>query len=137
VQLQYVEAGAPATFEAAFAAMVHGGADALLIVNAALFSAHQQQHLALALRHRLPTMSYGRHFAEAGSLLAIGVDTRELCQRSTVFVHKILHGATPAELPIERVDKFLLVVNLQTAKALGLTLAPTVLWPHNPVVAPR
>ena len=79
--------------------------------------------LALALQHRLQTVSYGRHFAEAGSLLALGVDARELCQRSAVFVHKILHGAKPAELPIERVDKFPLVVNLQTAQALGITLA--------------
>jgi putative ABC transport system substrate-binding protein len=56
------------------------------------------------------------------------MDTRELCQRSAVFVHKILHGAMPAELPIERADKFPLVVNLQTAQALGLTLPPTVLF---------
>jgi putative ABC transport system substrate-binding protein len=134
VQLQQVEAGVPAAFEAAFAAMVHGGADALLIANAAFFSAHRQQLLALALRYRLPTVSYGRHFAEAGSLLAMGMDSRELCQRSTVFVHKILHGATPADLPIERVDKFPLVVNLQTAEALGLTLAPMVLFQANEVI---
>jgi putative ABC transport system substrate-binding protein len=60
-----------------------------------------------------------RSFAEAGSLLAYGVDSRELCQRSTAFVHKILHGAQPADLPIERVVRFPLVVNLKTAAALG------------------
>jgi putative tryptophan/tyrosine transport system substrate-binding protein len=134
VQLQQVEAGVPTVFEAAFAAMVDGGADALLIVNTAFFSAHRQQLLALALQHRLPTVSYGRHFAEAGSLLAMGMDSRELCQRSTVFVHKILHGAKPADLPIERVDKFPLVVNLKTAEALGLTLAPMVLFQANEVL---
>jgi putative ABC transport system substrate-binding protein len=123
VQLQHVEAGAPAAFETAFAAMVDGSAEALLIVNTALFAQHGQQLFALALRHRLPTVSYGRAFAEAGSLLTIGVAARELCQRSAVFVHKILHGATPAELPIERVDKFPLVVNLKMAEALGLTLS--------------
>src|SRR6266700_2082440 len=107
VQLQPVEAGAPAAFEAAFAAMVDGRAEALLIVaNTALFAQHGQQLFALALRHRLPTVSNGRPFAEAGSLLTIGVDTRERCQRSAGFVHKILHGAKPADLPIERVDKF-------------------------------
>jgi ABC-type uncharacterized transport system substrate-binding protein len=112
VQLQPVEAGTPAAFEAAFAAMVAGGAEALLLIgNTALFAQHGQQLFALALRHRLPTVSYGRPFAEAGSLLTIGVDTRERCQRSAVFVHKILHGAKPAELPIERVDKFPLIVN--------------------------
>jgi putative tryptophan/tyrosine transport system substrate-binding protein len=134
VQLQLVEAGAPAAFEAAFAAMIEAGAEALLIVNAAVFSDHRQQLLALALRHRLPTVSYGRHFAEAGSLLAVGMDTRELCQRSAVFVHKILQGAMPAELPIERADKFPLVVNLQTAQALGLTLPPTVLFRADDVL---
>ena len=134
VQLQHVEAGAPAAFEAAFAAMIHGGAEALLIVNAALFGDHPQQLLALALRHRLPTVAYGRSFAEAGSLLTIGVDVRELCQRSAVFVHKILHGATPADLPIERVDKFPLVVNMKTAEALGVTLPPTFLFRADEVI---
>jgi putative ABC transport system substrate-binding protein len=134
VQLQQVEAGAPAAFEAAFAAMVDGGAEALLILNQARLSDHRQQLLALALRHRLPTVSYGRHFAEAGSLLALGMDSRELCQRSAVFVHKILQGAKPADLPIERVDKFPLVVNLQTAAALGLTLSPTVLFRADEVL---
>jgi putative ABC transport system substrate-binding protein len=134
VQLQHVEAGAPAAFEAAFAAMVDGGAEALLIVNSALFGAHKQQLLALALRHRLPTVSYARSNAEAGSLLTIGVDGRELCQRSAVFVHKILHGATPADVPIERVDKFPLVVNLKTAEALGLTLSPLFLFRADEVI---
>src|SRR5262245_33439207 len=76
VQLQRVEAGALAVFEAAFAAMVHGSADALLIMESALFAAHRQQLLGLALRHRLPTMAYGRHYAEAGSLLSYGADPR-------------------------------------------------------------
>ena len=104
VQLQRVEVGAPAAFEAAFAAMVHGRADALLIMESALFAAHRQQLLALALQHRIPTMVYGRHYAEAGSLLAYGADSRELCQRSAGLVHKILHGVKPADLPIERAE---------------------------------
>jgi putative ABC transport system substrate-binding protein len=134
VQLQRVEAGAPAAFDAAFATMVDGGAEALLITNEVLFSHYRQQLLALALRHRLPTVSYGRQFAEAGSLLTLGAEVRELCQRSAVFVHKILDGAKPAELPIERVDKFPLVVNLQTAEALGLTLSPLFLFRADEVL---
>ena len=126
-QVQHVETGAPAAFEAAFATMIRGRAEALLIINTAFLADHKQRLLDLALRHRLPTVSYGRSFAEAGSLLTLGTDVRELCQRSAVFVHKILRGATPADLPIERVDKFPLVVNLQTAQALGLTLSPPVL----------
>jgi putative ABC transport system substrate-binding protein len=127
VQLQRVEAGDPEAFEAAFAAMQQGGANALMIMDAALFAAHQQRLLDLALQHRLPTMSGGRHFAEAGSLLAYGAYAPELCQRSAVFVDKILKGAQPATLPVERAYKFYLHVNLKTAAALGLTLPPTFL----------
>jgi putative ABC transport system substrate-binding protein len=133
VQLQRVEAGAPAAFEAAFAAMVHGRADALMITESALFAAHRQPLLALALQHRLPTMAYGQHWAEAGSLLAYGADPRALCQRSAVLVHKILHGATPADLPIGRAE-FKLVVNLKTAEALGVTVPPTFLFRADEVI---
>jgi putative ABC transport system substrate-binding protein len=133
VQLQRVDADAPAAFAAAFAAMVHGGADALLILDSVLFSTHRQQLLALALQHRLPTMAYGRHIAEAGSLLAYGGDARELCQRSAGLVHKILHGAKPADLPIER-GTFQLIINLKTAEALGVTLPPTFLFQADEVI---
>jgi putative ABC transport system substrate-binding protein len=134
IQLQHVEAGAPAAFEAAFAAMVDGEAEALLIVNSSLFGAHKQQLLTLALRHQLPIVAYARSNAEAGSLLTIGVDGHELCQRSAVFVHKILHGAKTAELPIERVDTFPLIINLKTAQALGLTIPPFLLFQATEVI---
>ena len=127
VQLQRVEARTPAAFEAAFAAMARGRADALMIMESEVFAAHRQQLATLALRHRLPAMSYGPHHAEAGSLLAYGADPRELCQRSAVFVDKILKGAKPADLPIERAHKFPFVINLKTAKALGLTISPSLL----------
>jgi putative tryptophan/tyrosine transport system substrate-binding protein len=133
VQLQRVEAGAPAAFEAAFAAMVQGGADALLIMESPLFAAHRQQLLALTLQHQLPTMAYGRHFAEAGSLLAYGADPRALCQRSAVFVQKLLHGVKPADLPIERAT-FQLVVNLKTAEALSVTFPPTFLFRADEII---
>ena len=133
VQLQRVEAGAPAAFDTAFTAMVQGGADALLIMESPLFAAHRQQLLALALQHKLPTMAYGRHLAEAGSLLAYGADPRALCQRSAVFVQKILHGVKPADLPIERAT-FQLIVNLKTAEALGVTFPPTFLFRADEVI---
>jgi putative ABC transport system substrate-binding protein len=133
VQLQRVEAGAPTAFEAAFTAMIQGGADALLIMGSPLFAAHRQQLLALALQHRLPTMAYGRHLAEAGSLLAYGVDSRALCQRSASFVHKILHGVQPADLPIEQAPSQL-VVNLKTAQVLGVTFPPTFLFRADEVI---
>ena len=124
VELQRVEAGGPDTFEAAFAAMGQGGADALIIMEDAIFARHRQRLLDLARQHRLPTISGGRHFAEAGSLVSYGADVRELCQRSTGLVDKILKGAKPADLPVERADKLYLVVNFKTAQALGLTLSP-------------
>jgi ABC-type uncharacterized transport system substrate-binding protein len=133
VALQRVEAGDPATFEAVFTALVDGGADALLIMESALFAAHRSPLLALALQHRLPTMAYGRHYAEAGSLLSYGADARDLCQRSAVFVHKILHGAKPADLPIERAT-FQLVINLKIAEALGLTIPPALLFQADEVL---
>jgi hypothetical protein len=101
-----------------------------------LFATHRQQLLALALQHRLPTMAYGRHLAEAGSLLAYGTDSRELCQRSAVFVHKILHGVKPADLPIEQ-GSLQLVVNLKTAEALGVTIPPTFLFQADEVIKQR
>jgi ABC-type uncharacterized transport system substrate-binding protein len=124
VQLQRIEAGTPEAFEAAFGAMVQGGADALMLMSSSFFSEHRQRLLALARRHRLPTMAVGRHFVEAGSLLAYGAYVGDMCQRSAVFVDKILKGAKPADLPIEQADKFYLIVNLKTAEALGLTLSP-------------
>jgi putative tryptophan/tyrosine transport system substrate-binding protein len=134
VQLQRVEARTPAAFEAAFAAMARGRADALMIMESEVFAAHRQQLATLALRHRLPAMSYGPHHAEAGSLLAYGADPRELCQRSAVFVDKILKGAKPADLPIERADKFPFVINLKTAKALGLTIPQSILLRADQII---
>jgi ABC-type uncharacterized transport system substrate-binding protein len=127
VQLQRVEAGGPDTFEVAFAAMAEASADALLIMEDAIFARNRHRLLDLARLHRLPTVSGGRHFAEAGSLLSYGADVREFCQHSAVLVDKILKGAKPADLPVERADKFYLVVNLKTAQALGLTLSPVFL----------
>ena len=134
VQLQRVEASGPDTFEAAFAAMAQGGADALLIMEGATFARNRQRLLDLARLHQLPIMAGGRHFAAAGSLLSYGADVREICQRSAVLVDKILKGATPADLPVERADRFYLVVNLKTAQALGLTLSPTFLFQEDEVI---
>ena len=134
VQLQRVEADSPEAFEAAFAAMVQSGADALLIMEGTFFARTRHEILELARRHRLPTMAGGRHFAEAGSLLAYGAFPRDLCQRSAVYADKILKGAKPADLPVGRAETFSLVVNLKTATALGLTLPPTLLHQANEVI---
>ncbi len=133
VQLLPVQASSPADFDAAFAAMVHGNADALMIMKSALFAVNRRQLGALALRHHLPTMSFALPFAEEGSLLAYGADPREMAHRSAVFVHKILQGIKPADLPIERAEPRL-IINLKTAKQLRIAIPPTVLYQATRVI---
>ena len=134
VQLQQVEADAPEALEGAFAAMLQGGADALMLSEGSPFSGDLPRILAFAARHRLLTIAGGRSYTTGGCLLGYGTDTYALCQRSAVFVDKILKGAKPADLPVERAHKFELIVNLKTAKALGLTLPPTLLFQANEVI---
>jgi putative ABC transport system substrate-binding protein len=135
IDLLRAEAEGPETFEAAFAAMAAHQADALVILPAGIAAvAHRHRLLELALRQRLPTIAPVRPFAEAGSLLSYAADPRDQCQRAAVFVDKILKGATPADLPVERPVKFELVINLKTAQALGLTIPPTLLFQADEVL---
>jgi len=134
VQLQSVEVNAPETLEGALAATIEGGAEALMF-EGPLFSGNTLQRiLAFAARHRLPTVSGGRNYTTAGVLLGYGMAAYDQCHRSAVFVDKILKGAKPADLPVERAHKFELIVNLQAAKALGLTIPPAVLFQANEVI---
>ena len=134
VQLQSVEVNAPETLEGALAAIIEGGAEALMF-EGPLFSGNTLQRiLAFASRHRLPTVSGGRNYTTAGVLLGYGMAAYDQCHRSAVFVDKILKGAKPADLPVERAHKFELIVNLQAAKALGLTIPPAVLFQANEVI---
>lgn len=133
VKLQFVEASSAAEFAPAFATIVGGKADALMILKSALFAVNRSQLLALAIRHQLPTMSFALPFAEAGSLLAYGTDPRVMSHRSAVFVHKILQGAKPTDLPIERATPRL-IVNLKTAKQLGIPVPPVILYQADKVI---
>jgi putative ABC transport system substrate-binding protein len=127
VRLQRVEASAPEAFDKAFAAMVQGRADALLIPESSMLSGNRQRIAELAISKRLPSAAGGSQFADAGSLLSYGANVRDLCRRSATVVDKILKGRKPADLPLERAEKFELVVNLKTAKQIGVTIPPTVL----------
>jgi putative ABC transport system substrate-binding protein len=128
VQLQVVEARGPEQFEPAFAAMARGRADALLTVSDSMFWLHRRRLSELEAQYRLPTMHGLAEHVEAGSLMAYGVDSAALFNRATVYIDKILKGAKPADLPIEQPTKFELVINVKTAKALGLTMpAPLLL----------
>ena len=134
VRLRHIDAGGPEAFDAAFATIATSGAEALLIQNNAVFSVHRQRLLDVARAHRLPTVCNGRLYAEAGCLISYSPNARELYRRAAVFVDKILKGAKPGDLPVERPDKFELVINLKTAHALGLTLPPTLLFQSDEVI---
>jgi putative ABC transport system substrate-binding protein len=127
VQLQVLEARGPDQFEPAFAAMVRGQADALLAFEDSMFWLNRGRLAELEAKHRLPTMHDLREFVKAGSLMAYGPDLADLFRRAATYVDKILKGAKPADLPVEQPTKFELVINLKTAKALGLTIPPSVL----------
>jgi putative ABC transport system substrate-binding protein len=81
----------------------------------------------LAVKNRLPTMCTQKEYVEAGGLMSYGVDTRDLYRRAAVYVNKILKGAKPAELPVERPAKFEFIINLKAAKQIGITVPPNVL----------
>ena len=98
-------------------------------------ASHRKQIIELATRYRLPTIGGIRHFADGGVLLAYGLaDPFELYQRAASYVDQILKGANPANLPIQAPTKFALVINLKTAKALGLTIPPTLLARADEVI---
>jgi putative ABC transport system substrate-binding protein len=121
LELLRVEARATGELEAAIAAAVEKRADALVVVEDSLFTAQAARLAALALQHKLPAIGQVV-FAHAGGLIGNGTDQLVLFRRAAVYVDKILKGGKPADLPIEQATRFELIVNLKTAKALGLSL---------------
>jgi putative ABC transport system substrate-binding protein len=124
---QFVDATGPNEFAAAFAAATRERAGAVVVLAGTMFFAHRTLVAELAAKHRLPTVYMFREHAEAGGLMTYGVDLRDNFRRAAGFVDKILKGARPGDLPIERPTKFALVINLKAAKALGLAIPPSVL----------
>ena len=120
--------------EGAFAAMAERGIDALLVVDEAWPIGHYHRVAELATTHRLPTLSARAGFAAEGGLLEHRLDTALMCGRAATYVDKLLKGAKPGDLPIERFEKSLLIANLKTAGALGLTLPPSVLSQADEVI---
>src|SRR5262252_7284985 len=106
-----------------------------LIIESTPFMARHEQHIVdLTVRHRLVAIHSLKRFAEAGGFMAYGVDFNEIYRRTAVFVNKILRGAQPADLPIEQPTKFILVINLKAAKALGLPIPPSLLQRADQVI---
>jgi len=135
VQLLTVSVSSVADYDGAFARMAQGHVDAVLVHSSALTVRDNPQRLAeLALKHRLPTIFLFRENVMAGGLMSYGPDLIDLWRRGAVYIDKILKGAKPAELPVEQASKYLLIINLRTAKALGLPIPPSVLARANEVI---
>jgi len=133
VEVHQVEAHGPQDFEGALSAVASRRGDALVVIDDGMLVANAGGVAALAAKTRLPSTGF-KEFAEAGGLMAYGVNFLDMCRRTAGFVDKILKGAKPADLPIEQPTKFELVVNLKTAKALGLTIPPSVLARADEVI---
>ncbi len=127
LSLQTLAVHDPSDFEKAFSAMVRKRTEAVLVHADAMFNAQRAQIAELAIKYRLPAIYPDRVYADAGGLVSYGPSLTDLFRRAASYVDKILKGAKPAELPIEQPMAFELVINLKTAKALGLTIPPSVL----------
>ncbi len=114
--------------------MKRDGMEALLVGPDEVFRVYHSQVLTLALAQQLPVMFDSREAAEDGGLISYGPDMTEVFRRAAVYVDKILKGAKPGDLPVEQPTKFELVINLKTAKALGLTIPPSVLARADEVI---
>ena len=134
VQPQPLEARSVNDFDSAFAAIATKRAGSLLVLGDVMFVTHRIRLADLAAKSRLPAMYPAREYVQAGGLMSYGHFFPELFRRAATYVDKILKGAKPADLPVEQPTKFELMINLKTAKALGLTIPPSVLLRADQVI---
>ena len=134
VELHVLSAGAEGDFEAVFAAIQQERDDALVVGPSAYFTSRREQLAALAARHRVPAIFEQREFVEAGGLMSYGTDLRDAYRQAGVYAGRVLKGENPAELPVIQSTKVELVVNLKTAKALGLTVPQSLLARADEVI---
>ena len=127
LKLQSLEVRATEELEGAFSGALKHRVDALVVVGGGVINSHQKRILAFEARNRLPAIHEMLRSAEAGGLMAYGVNFADLFRRAATYVDKILKGWKPADLPVEQPTKFELVINLKTAKQIGLTIPPNVL----------
>ena len=133
-QLFTVEANAPGEVDGAFSAIVGEHADALVVLGGPLVMNQRHRIVDLAASHKLPAIYYERELVMAGGLMSYGADLKDIYRHAATYVDKILKGAKPADLPVEQPTTFELVVNLNTAKSLGLTIPPSVLARADEVI---
>jgi putative ABC transport system substrate-binding protein len=134
LQLQIVEARDPSEIDRAIVAMTRERAEAVLVLVDAMLGNHRERIAALTARNRLPSVSGLRLHAEAGDLMAYGANRVDVYHRAAEYVDRILKGARPGDIPIEQPTKFELIVNLKTARALGLTIPPSLLLRADQVI---
>ena len=137
IQLKALEVRAPnLDFDQAFRGAVEERIDALIISPTPIFGLvpHMKRIVELSTKNRLPTMTGSVNWVSAGALMSYGTNTEELSRRAATYVDKILKGANPANLPVEQPTKFEFVINLKTAKQIGLTIPPNVLARADKVI---
>ena len=134
IQLLVVKVRQPAELDVAFQTIVRASANALVVAVDPMFSSQRQRVVELAARHRVPAAYASGDFPEVGGLLSYGQRPTERFLRAAAYVDKILKGAKPGDLPVEQPTKFELIINLKTAKALGLTIPPSVLGRADQVI---
>ena len=134
VQLQLVGVRRADEFDRAFAAMMNERAHALIVFPSPMLFGERRRIVALATKHRLPSMFNAREFVELGGLIGYGASITDLNRRAAIYIDKILKGAKPADLPVEQPTKFELVINLKTAKDLGITFPQAVLLRADEVI---
>jgi len=127
VVVQSVEVQRPEQFEPADAAITRDRPDALVVLDDSLMFRHRKRIAEFAAKNRLPTVCASKEYADAGSLMSYSSNLLDDFRRAATYVDKILKGAKPADLPVEQPTKFELVINMKTAKALGLTIPQTLL----------
>jgi putative ABC transport system substrate-binding protein len=135
VELQFLSLCGPnPDFESAFRAATRDGASALITVSGPASFGHRARIVDLAAKSHLPGLYEAREFVEAGGLVAYGASFPDMHRRAALYVHKILKGAKPGDIPVEQPMKFELVINLKTAEAMGLTIPPTLLFQAHEVI---
>jgi len=125
---------APYDFTAAFRTIAQAGAQMLLVLSSPLFALYRRELANLAIEHRLPAMFIFKSYVQVGGLMSYGVNQPAMYRRTADFVAKILKGTKPADLPVEQPTKFELVINVKTAKALGITLPQSLLVAADEVI---
>ena len=124
----------PTEIERGVSAFAGSAAHGLIVTAAPLITAHRDLIIALAARHKLPAIYYDQFFAKAGGLISYGTDIVDQYRRAASFVDRILKGEKPADLPVQAPTKFEMAINLKTARALGLTVPPSLLARANEVI---